>query len=256
MKNKYLIAASLLVLLVAQPFNVVSAQETKKSRFMIELELGSVWQSRNNVQIPNNQNGTRFSLVELVGNGPYPAARVYFSWNISERHGLRFLLAPLSFNEKGRFTQPVAFSGGSFDPDVQTNATYKFNSWRLTYRYLLFDRHRWYGWIGFTAKIRDAKIQLEQQSVSAKEEDLGFVPLLHLSFVYQLKQRLQLLFDLDALAGGPGRAEDLALKLGYKLNKRLNISVGYRTLEGGADVDRVYNFAWLHFATVSVSYEF
>jgi hypothetical protein len=256
MKNKYLIAATLLVLMATHPVNTVLAQETNKSRFMIELELGSVWQSRNDVQIPNNQNGTRYSLVDLVGNGPYPAARLYFTWNINERHGLRLLLAPLSYTEKGTFTQPVEFSGGSFDPDVQTNATYKFNSWRLSYRYRLLDRDRWCGWIGFTAKIRDAKIQLEQPSVTSKETDLGFVPLLHLSFVYTLGQRCRFLFDLDALAGGPGRAEDLSLKVIYQLREKLNISLGYRTIEGGADVDRVFNFAWLHFATASVSYDF
>jgi hypothetical protein len=31
---------------------------------------------------------------------------------------------------------------------------------------------------------------------------------------------------------------------------------GYRTLEGGADVVSVYNFAWLHYAVVSASYRF
>jgi hypothetical protein len=70
-------------------------------------------------------------------------------------------------------------------------------------------------WIGFTAKIRDATI---------------------------------------ALAGGPGRAVDAALKLGYDIDRNWTISAGYRTLEGGADVDEVYAFAWLHYLVGSVSY--
>lgn len=255
MKNKYLLVATLLLLL-AQSIKTISAQEMDNSQFNIELELGSVWQSHNNVQIPNTESGTRFSLVGLVGTGPYPAARLYFCWNISEKHGLRVLLAPLSYTERGKFLSLVEFAGGSFDPNVQTDATYKFNSWRLTYRYLLFDKSRWYGWIGFTAKIRDAKVQLEQEAKSTKKTDLGFVPLFHLSFDYKLAQRWRFSFDLDALAGGPGRAEDLSLKLRYKLNKKLSISGGYRTIEGGADVDQVYNFAWLHFATLSILYEF
>lgn len=255
MKIKYLILATLFVLL-SQLIKTISAQEVNKSQFNLELELGPVWQSRNNVQIPNNESGTRFSLVDLVGNGPYPGARLYFSWNICEKHGLRVLLAPLSYTKQGKFQYPVDFAGGSFDPNIQADATYKFNSWRLTYRYLLFDKSRWYGWIGFTAKIRDAKVQLEQNGKSAKKTDLGFVPLLHLCFDYQLAQRWRFLIDLDALAGGPGRAEDLSIKLRYKLNKKLSISGGYRTIEGGADVEEVYNFAWLHFAIVSILYQF
>jgi hypothetical protein len=34
------------------------------------------------------------------------------------------------------------------------------------------------------------------------------------------------------------------------------VSAGYRTVEGGADVDEVYNFAWLHYAVLSASYRF
>ena len=39
-------------------------------RFRLELEIGPNWQARNDVQIPNDANGTRFSLREIVGSGP------------------------------------------------------------------------------------------------------------------------------------------------------------------------------------------
>jgi hypothetical protein len=32
--------------------------------------------------------------------------------------------------------------------------------------------------------------------------------------------------------------------------------VGFRTLEGGADNERVYSFAWLNYATVGAAYRF
>jgi len=34
------------------------------------------------------------------------------------------------------------------------------------------------------------------------------------------------------------------------------VSAGYRTVEGGADVDEVYNFAWLHYAVGSLAVTF
>ena len=37
------------------------------SRFEVELEAGPVWQTSNDVQIPNDAIGTRFSLADLVG---------------------------------------------------------------------------------------------------------------------------------------------------------------------------------------------
>jgi hypothetical protein len=58
--------------------------------------------------------------------------------------------------------------------------------------------------------------------------------------------------DADALAGGPGRAEDVTVKIGYEIDDRWGVRAGYRTVEGGADVEEVYNFAWLHYAVASV----
>jgi hypothetical protein len=226
------------------------------SRFEVELEAGPVWQSRNDVRIPNDETGTRFSLDDLAGQGPWPAGRFYFTWNITERHGLRLLLAPLSYTETGLFDSAVEFAGESYAPGLPTEATYRFNSWRVTYRYRFRDGEKWRWWIGFTAKVRDAKIRLEQGTTASEDTDLGFVPLLHLRGEWRFADRWRFLLDLDALAGGPGRAEDLALKVSYDLSDRWSLAAGYRTVEGGADVDDVYNFAWFNAAVLSAAYRF
>jgi hypothetical protein len=233
-----------------------TAPDSTVSQFVVELEGGPAWQSRNDVQIPNNETATRFSLVDLVGSGPLPAARVYFLWNINERHGLRLLLAPFSYTESGHFASVVNFAGETFQPVVPTEATYKFNSWRLSYRYNVYRGSDWRWWIGFTAKLRDAKIQLEQQGRSAAKTDVGFVPLLHVAGQVRFGCGWSAVLDADGLAGGPGRAVDAALKLRYDLDSSWSFAAGYRTVEGGADVEGVYNFAWLHYAAASVAYHF
>ena len=81
---------------------------------------------------------------------------------------------------------------------------------------------------------------------------MGFVPLLHLAGDWRFTSRWRLGLDVDALAGGPGRAEDAALELAYDLSDRWSVQGGYRTVEGGADVTEVYTFAWLHYAVLSV----
>lgn len=242
------------LVLMFTPVSAVTAQNP--SAFMIELEAGPVWQSRNDVQIPNDETGTRFSLVDLVGKGPWPAGRLYLTWNINRRHGLRVLLAPLASTETGSFTEPADFAGQTYQPGAPVQATYKFNSWRLSYRYRFVDRERLRLWIGATAKIRDAKIELRQAGTSSKDTDVGFVPLVHLAADWRFASRWHALFDFDGLAGGPGRAFDVALKLGYFLDGRWGITGGYRTIEGGADVESVYNFAWFHFGVVSGVYRF
>ena len=73
---------------------------------------------------------------------------------------------------------------------------------------------------------------------------------------YRFADRWRLLFDLEGLAGGPGRAFDVALKVGYDVNHRWGITAGYRTVEGGADIEEVYNFAWFQYAVVSGVFRF
>jgi len=230
----------------------VVAETTPGPLLEIELEGGPVWQSSNDVQIPNDEDGTRFSASEVQGSGPWPAARAMVTWNLARRHSLRALAAPLSITETGPLEGPTRFAGGSFDAAVPTEVTYRFNSWRVTYAYRLHEGHDSTWWIGFTAKVRDAEVALAQGGTRAEKTDLGFVPLLHVRGSTRLSGPWRLLLDLDALAGGPGRAIDGAVKLGYDLDDRWSLSAGYRTVEGGADVDEVYNFAWLHYAVASV----
>ncbi len=239
----------LLLAFIAIAVQPVFADE--HSRFSLELEVGPVWQSSNDVQIPNSELGTRFSLKDLVGVGPWPAGRVYFTWNINQKHGLRVLLAPLSYTETGIFDDGVLFAGESYEAGIPTEATYQFNSWRISYRYKFKDGDRWQMWVGFTAKARDAKIELRQGNTTSKDTDLGFVPLAHFSADWRFAEKWHFIVDFDGLAGGPGRAIDLALKIGYDINDRWSITAGYRTVEGGADVDEVYNFAWFNYAVVS-----
>jgi len=246
----------LVVLMILPAKDMMAGGEDNQPHFIAQLEIGPAWQGRNDVQIPNDRTGTRYSLTDLVGNGPYPAGRFYFTWRINNKHGLRLLLAPLSYTSSGTFDSPVSFAGQDFNANRSVDATYKFNSFRLTYRYKYYHGEQWRWWIGFTAKIRDAKIKLEQDGISSEKTDLGFVPLLHLRGEYHPGEKFWILFDMDALAGGPGRAEDATVQLGYNLSDNWSLSAGYRTVEGGADVDEVYNFAWLHYIVAGVNFTF
>ncbi|MFW5972489.1 MAG: hypothetical protein ACOCTG_00740 [Bacteroidota bacterium] len=221
---------------------------------VVEVEAGPVWQNVNEVQIPNDETASRFSLVDLIGNGPWPAPRLYLTWNLAERHGLRVLVAPLSVTETGVPERALSFAGAEYEAGQATQATYTFNSYRLSYRFRWHSGGRTAAWVGFTAKVRDAVVELEQAPISSRKTDLGFVPLLHVAGDWQFAPRWHLGLDVDALAGGPGRAIDGSLKVGYYVSDRWRIRGGYRTVEGGADVTEVYNFAWLHYAVVSVQW--
>ena len=70
-------------------------------RFVLEFETGAIWQSRNQIQIPDSADGTRFNLADLQGNGPEAHRRVELTWNVNHRHALRFVYAPIGFSGSG-----------------------------------------------------------------------------------------------------------------------------------------------------------
>lgn len=223
--------------------------------FQVEVEAGPAWLSSNDVEIPNDGTATRFSLVDVLGTGPWPAGRVYATWNVAARHGIRVLLAPLSVTETGRLLQDTEFQGSVFRDDADVEATYTFNSYRLSYRWQALAGARGRAWIGLTAKVRDATVALLQGVTDRRKDNVGFVPLLHLAAERHLGASWHLSFDADALAGGPGRAIDAAVKVGWDMGPAWSLRAGYRTVEGGADVEEVYNFAWLHYGVVSLVWQ-
>lgn len=227
-----------------------SAQDVP--RFEFDLEGAAVWQSKNDVQIPNEPSATRFSIVDLVGNGPVAAGRLTLRWNLNDRHQLHALAAPLQLVESGTPDSEISFAGETFAAGREAEATFRFNSWRVGYRYRVVSGPRGDAWIGFTAKVRDAEVKLEQDGLSANDTDLGFVPLLHLAGRRFFTDTISGSLEIEALGGGPGRAIDGAAMLRYGRRHDWGVSLGYRTIEGGADVDAVYSFAWLHYAVVAV----
>lgn len=227
----------------------------RSSRLSVELEIGPVWQSRNEAAIPGDT-GTRFDLDDITGSGPFPYGRLTLDFALTRRHKIRALVAPLEISERGPLRQDVNFDGQLFQAGAETKATYKFNSYRLGYRYCLYSDRRFQLHVGATVKIRDAEIRLQQGGRSARKTDLGLVPLLHLDAEWRLRPGWRLVADLDGLAAPQGRAFDFSLKLYRDINRRLSIAVGYRTIEGGADNDSTYTFAWLHQALVSFTWRF
>jgi hypothetical protein len=232
-----------------------AAANEEGNRFGVEVEGGGFWFSENNVQIPGDS-GTRFSLLDLIGKGPNAYFRVSGFWDLNPRHGFVLTIAPLQAKGTGTLSQTVRFTDQNFAPGVSTEGTYKFNTYRATYRYTFLDRTDWRLRIGATGLVRDAKIELKQGDTSARKENVGFAPLLHFDAQYRLSRSTTLIADFDGLVAPQGRALDLAFKINQDLTDHWSLGLGYRTLEGGSDNDDVYNFAWLHFVFLSVGYKF
>jgi hypothetical protein len=230
------------------------AQSEPPPRLRLSVEAASVWQQRNDVRIPPDT-GTEFSIVDLIGSAPTPSIRVEATARLTQRQELRFVYAPLRVSGRGTPTEPIFFAGGQF-ATIPTDAEYQFTSYRVTWRYRVYQGRTWTWSLGATAFVRDARIALSQPGEAAEDTDVGFVPLAHLRGDARLGERWLFSTEVDGSAAPQGRAFDVAALLNYRVTPRLTIGGGYRTVEGGADVDAVYTFAWIHAAVVKVAVAF
>lgn len=226
------------------------------AQLSLDVESGLAFQGYNDVRIPNNNSATAFNFNEDFDiQGPVIPLRIRVGYRLGEKNHFFALYAPLGIDYEGAAPFDINFQGTLFSGGQDIEGYYKFNSYRLTYRRDLVAGERWTLGLGFTAKIRDARVRLSTGNVSAKKDDIGFVPLLNIFAAYDF-ECWSVFLEGDGLAGGPGRAFDFFLGGRIPFTDHLSLKAGYRILEGGADVEEVYNFTLIHFADIGIIWEF
>jgi hypothetical protein len=245
MNNKLLLSATCLALFLS--FNAFSLN----GQASLDLETGAVGTGYNNVRIPGDQ-GTLFSMKNDLISKTEIFFRLRANYTIRSRHTLSILYAPLETTSKGKVSYDILFEGVTFPANTNITGTYKFNSYRLTYRYEIVLKPKFEFGLGFTAKIRDAKIALASAGMTSEKTNVGFVPIINFRMLWKPDDKFGLLLEGDALAAPQGRAEDILIAATYRISDRLGLKAGYRILEGGADNDEVYNFALFNYASVGL----
>jgi hypothetical protein len=221
------------------------------AQWQIDLEGGLVSSGYNDVRIPN-EGGTLISLNDDLETESDLFWRARVNYRLADKHLISVFAAPLRLEATGAVNKVVSFEGTDFPALTGLTADYRFDSYRLTYRYRIYRSSDLQLGLGFTAKIRDAEVALSGGGKSASLTNTGFVPLINFALDWEFAERLHLLFAGDALAAPQGRAEDVLLAVKYEPTPKLGVKVGYRLLEGGADVDDVYNFTLLHYFVIGV----
>ncbi|HOX24364.1 MAG TPA: hypothetical protein PLL30_01245 [Candidatus Krumholzibacteria bacterium] len=213
----------------------------------LDFEAAMVTATRNDVAVPGDA-GTPFSLVDDLSTDDDVAFRVRLGRRLGGRHSLAVLYAPLRLYSHGQIDAPVDFNGTGFPAGADLDAIYQFDSYRLTWLYDLVVRPKLELGLGLTAKVRDAFIELDDGGGNvSRKDDLGVVPLVHVQLDWRLRRKIGLLLEADALAGPQGRAEDVLVALALRPWGEGTLRLGFRVLEGGVDVDAVYNFALVQY---------
>lgn len=207
----------------------------------LSFDVGETKAIYNRFAIPNNDQ----NRISLPIDDSLTSFRVTGYVDLDSGNQIYFLLAPLSTSYNFVSTKNFEFDNESFLAGADTDVSYKFNSYRLGYLWN-WKFSNFHFWTGLVGKIRDAKIEVKQAGKSKAFENIGFVPLAAIGAQLFMSKSFSLFSHTDALAASQGSAFDSQLEARYHFHN-LALSIGKRILGGGADNDRVYNFA--EFAT-------
>jgi hypothetical protein len=220
----------------------------------VNLESGALFTGLNDIR--NGSNGTLFSLKNDIQTPVSPFLRVRVGYILDGKNHFSILYAPLKIEETGTLEKDILFDGKTFKANLPIDAVYKFNSYRLTYNRRIISKDNFKFGLGLSAKIRDAGVSLKNKDHLSENFSIGFVPLVNLLANWELSQKMGVDFFGEGLAASKGRAIDLSLSGRYSFSKSLQINIGYRLLEGGANGTNRYNFIQLHFIFASLNYSF
>lgn len=238
-------------------FTLRAIQDVREVRepdvvWKIDAQTGTATVISNTARIPNVDEATEVDL----GEGTVNSMRIYFSAIIKQKHEVRLLFAPLSYDNNFIADSDIFFNGVRMLSGQDTRSEYQFNSYRLSYIYH-FDRvGRVQYRLGFTGKVRDAFILVGQDGRVSKFDNVGFVPLLHLGVNILITERLNLDLEMEGSWAPVGYAVDLRATLNYNFTKNFSLGVEVGYLDGGSEVDTVDTFASLLFAFARIQYRF
>jgi len=249
MDGKY--RAIMLITLMALFFGPTSVS----AEYVINLQGAAVFTEKNDIRIPGDS-GTKFSLSDDLSADTEFAGRLEAGYIHKERDYFGIVVAPLSVESRGRVDRDISFAGTTFPAGTDLDATFRFDSYRITWRRKLVAREKLDVWLGMSGNIRDAAITVEGGGQRAEKANTGFVPLVNFLVDWRFAKPWSFRVAGDALVGPQGRAEDVLLALIYDIAPSTKLFAGYRVLEGGADNDEVYTFSLFSFAVAGIEVRF
>ncbi len=223
--------------------------------YSLSVQGGAVYQGYNDVKLPGNT-GSRFSFKDDLDSDPVFSPRFEAGRYFSDFHYIGVMASTLRISSSGTLNRDILFDDVLFVQGTKVDGYYKFDSYRITYRYTFYDTRNIKFAAGVTGKVRDAEISLRSSAGEGKLKNRGGVMLLSYYLEWTAGQGISFLTYGDGLWSPYGRAEDVFAGLKYSLNEDLSLLGGYRILEGGADNDEVYTFALLHYAVLGIEYRF
>lgn len=225
------------------------------AEFVSSIQGAGVFPGYNDARLPGNT-GSRLSYPEDLDANPTFSPRFEAGFLMGERHYAGFTGSLLTLSAVGTLDRDISFDNETFAGGSKVKALYRYDSYRLTYRYDFFMSESLRIGAGITGQIRVAELSLENESAGSSQEgsfkDTGVLPLVNYRIEWSPSPEWTFYTYGDLIITPSRRVEDVFFGTRYSFNNPLSIIVGYRLLEGGSDSDDVYTYALFHYVVLGL----
>jgi len=238
---------SLLIILSGVLAVTVIAEEQRPVSVALAAELGFVDIPYHRIQI-----GKSTDTFDYVGEGgqellfPYSRLWADISIGTAERHHLRLLYQPLTFETVTQFEETRVIDTETFEAGQVVDVYYGFDFWRGTYRYRFINTPKWELDGGLSMQIRNASIRFLAKNTDEAviTQDNGPVPILSARVRRSFSEGPWVEIDADGFYASnsffngaeypfTGFIWDAALSVGAPLRERTEAFVTARAIGGG-----------------------
>lgn len=108
------------------------------SSWLLDVETSRVSGKYCDVRIPGDT-GDKISLTENLEMDSFYTFRLELTKNFSNSHNISFLISPLRVNSDGIINSDIYFNDKTFNSNSKIKSFYKFDSYRISYRYDFVD---------------------------------------------------------------------------------------------------------------------
>jgi len=132
---------------------LLSGLSALHAQAFVDIEGGAAFTGYNDVSIPA-ESGSRISLKDDTASDPALALRVRAGFTFAGRHTVTALAAPLNVRGSAVIDRDLSYQGVTFAAGTRVDSLYRFDSYRLTYRYSFINTDSLVMAAGLTGKIR------------------------------------------------------------------------------------------------------
>ena len=218
-------------------------------------EFGAAWMMKNDIASQHNSSNVIDMEIYGATADPTTSIRSGFEFYLNDANEVLAQFSPYTIRAVGTLNSAINFDGVGFNTTEETLIAYKWDAYKLRWRYNFLDNNIFVVKAGLGVVLSRVVTELSTDTKAEKVAVTTVLPIAHLHLGVNINDS-ELYTEVDG-----GRIEDectldAALMYRYKISKHWDVGGGYRFERVVVDDSQLYNEFISHNVVMNLGYAF